>query len=444
MVTLHPAATAAAPRVPATIAYPPLPRTVEATGLPFTFLCDLVLKILYFNGGMLGGDIARHVCLPFPLVERTLKFLSDEGYCTTTGVRMAALDEGESIGTGLQFLISTTGRARARDLIQLNQYAGPAPVPVEDYNVVAQHQATAPVHVAPAALTQALGHLVVSEGVLDRLGPALNARQAIFLYGPPGNGKTSIAESCAGLLGDPLFVPHALYVHGEVIRFFDPVHHRVVEMGLPPYDRRWQLIDRPVVRVGGELVPRMLDLGFDPLLGFYDASLQLKANGGLFLVDDFGRQQHMRTADLINRLIIPLERGVDHLDIARGGTSIAVPFTTLLVLSTNLHPRDLVDEAFLRRVRFKMLVPNPTQDEYLEIWQRECQRAELPWEPEAIEHLMERHYRGAGRPLRGVHPRDLLEHVVHAARYRGEPARLTPASLDLACETYFVHLTDAP
>ena len=425
------------------IAYPPLPRTVEATGLPFTFLCDLVLKVLYFNGGMLGGDIARHVCLPFSLVERALKFLSDEGYCTTAGVRMAALDEGESIGTGLQFLISTAGRARARELIQLNQYAGPAPVPVEDYNLVAQHQATAPIRIARPALGEALGHLVLSDGLLDRLGPALNARQAIFLYGPPGNGKTSIAESCAGLLGDPLFVPHALYVHGEVIRFFDPIHHRVVEMGLPPYDRRWQLIDRPVVRVGGELVPRMLDLGFDPLLGFYDASLQLKANGGLFLVDDFGRQQHMQAPDLINRLIVPLERGVDHLDIARAGTSIAVPFTNLLVLSTNLHPRELVDEAFLRRVRFKMLVPDPTVDEYLEIWQRECQRAEVPWEPQAVEHLLERHYRGAGRPLRCVHPRDLLEHVVQAARYHGEPARLTPASLDLACDTYFVHLGDA-
>jgi hypothetical protein len=444
MVTLHTAPPTASPRLPATIAYPPLPRTAEATGLPFTFLCDLVLKVLYFNGGMLGGDIARHVCLPFSVVERTLKFLSDEGYCTTTGVRMTALAQGESIGTGLQFLISTSGRARARELIQVNQYAGPAPVPIEDYNLVAQHQATAPVRVARPALCEALDHLVLSDGVLDRLGPALNARQAIFLYGPPGNGKTSIAESCAGLLGDPLFVPHALYVHGEVIRFFDPIHHRVVDMGLPPYDRRWQLIDRPVVRVGGELVPRMLDLGFDPVLGFYDASLQLKANGGLFLVDDFGRQQHMRAPDLINRLIIPLERGVDHLDIARAGTSIAVPFTNLLVLSTNLHPRDLVDEAFLRRVRFKMLVPDPTEDEYQAIWQRECERAEVSWEPQAVEHLLDRHYRSARRPLRGAHPRDLLEHVVHAARYRGEPARLTAASLDLACDTYFVHLADAP
>ena len=442
MATLSTAPPTSSPRVPSTIAYPPVPRTVEATGLPFSFLCDLVLKVLYFNGSMLGGDLARHVRLPFSLVERTLKFLSDEGYCSSTGVQMTAMDAGESIGTGMQFLISSAGRARARELIQLNQYAGPAPVRVEDYSAVAQHQALAPVRVTPSALDEALGHLVLPEDLLVRLGPALNARQAIFIYGPPGNGKTSIAEACAGLLGDPLFVPHALYVHGEVIRFFDPIHHSAVELGLPPHDRRWQLVQRPVVKVGGELLPRMLDLGFDPLLGFYEASLQLKANGGLFLVDDFGRQQHMQASDLLNRLIVPLERGVDHLNIARAGTSIAVPFTNLLVLSTNLRPSDLMDEAFLRRVRFKVLVPDPTEDEYRAIWQRECQRAEVPWEPRAVEDLLERHYRGAGRALHGVHPRDLLEHVVQAARYRGEPARLTPASIDLACETYFVQPSD--
>jgi hypothetical protein len=435
MATL-PAAPAAVP----TVAYPPAPRSVEATGLPFSFLCDLVLKVLYFQGSMLGRDIARHVCLPFALVETTLKFLADEGYCSSTGVRLNAFDEGESIATGMQFLISSSGRGRARELIQLNQYAGPAPVPVEAYSAVARHQAAADLRIDREMLGLILDHLVLSDDLLDRLGPALNARQAIFLYGPPGNGKTSIAEACAGLMGEPLFVPHALYVHGEVIRFFDPVHHIAVAHGLPVHDRRWMLVERPVVKVGGELLPRMLDLGFDPLLGFYEASLQLKANGGLFLVDDFGRQQHMQPSDLLNRLIVPLEKGLDHLNIARAGTSIAVPFTNLLILSTNLKPSDLMDEAFLRRVRFKVLVPDPTEDEYREIWRRECERVEVAWDPWAIEDLLERHYRQVGRALHGVHPRDLLDHVVHAARYRGEDvAHLTAAMLDLACDTYFVH-----
>ncbi|HEV2231317.1 MAG TPA: hypothetical protein VGS18_03955, partial [Thermoplasmata archaeon] len=355
-----------------------------------------------------------------------------------------ALDAGESIATGMQFLISSAGRSRARELIQLNQYAGPAPVPVDAYTAVARHQASADLRVDREALSLVLDHLVLSEDLLTRLGPALNGRQAIFLYGPPGNGKTSIAEACAGLMGDPLFVPHALYVHGEVIRFFDPIHHLTVDHDLPVHDRRWQLVDRPVVKVGGELLPRMLDLGFDPLLGFYEASLQLKANGGLFLVDDFGRQQHLPPRDLLNRLIVPLEKGVDYLNIARAGTSVAVPFTNLLILSTNLRPVDLVDEAFLRRVRFKVLVPDPTEEEYREIWSRECERAGVTYDPWAVEELLERHYRPVGRALHGVHPRDLLDHVVHAARYRGEEiAHLTTPMLDLACDTYFVRGQEA-
>jgi Mg-chelatase subunit ChlI len=182
----------------------------------------------------------------------------------------------------------------------------------------------------------------------------------------------------------------------------------------------------------------MLDLGFDKTLGFYEASLQLKANGGLFLVDDFGRQQHMPPRDLLNRLIVPLEKGVDYLNIARAGTSVAVPFTNLLILSTNLRPMDLVDEAFLRRVRFKVNVPNPTEDDYREIWRRLCAREKVPYDMAVVDDLIARHYRAVGRALHGAHPRDLLNHVVHAARYLGRTVMLTTDLLDLACATYFV------
>jgi len=422
----------------APIAFPPVPTSLEETGLPFSFLCDLVLKVLYYNGSMLGRDLANHVCLPFPLVEQTIKFLADEGYCGSTGVRMSHIESGESISAGMQYLISTAGRERARELMELNQYAGPAPVPIDVYNAVARHQARLDLLVDQPMLREAFQHLVLSDEVIDRLGPALNARQAIFLYGPPGNGKTSMAEACARILGPPLFVPRAIWVHGEVIRFFDPIHHLPVERDVPAHDRRWMLAERPVVKVGGELLPRMLDLGFDNTLGFYEASLQLKANGGLFLVDDFGRQQHMAARDLLNRLIVPLEKGVDYLNIARAGTSVAVPFTTLLILSTNLRPHDLIDEAFLRRVRFKVLVPNPTEDEYREIWRRLCSRERVPWDSVVVEELIERHYRRAGRHLHGAHPRDLLNHVVNAARYLGRPPQLTRELLDLACATYFV------
>jgi len=428
----------ALPVAPAPIALPPMPRSAEATGLPFSFVCDLVLKVLYFNGSMLGGDVARHVCIPFPFVETTLKFLADEGYCASAGVRATVLDENESINAGMQFTITTTGRQRARELLDINQYAGPAPVPIGDYNAMAARQADVGIAVNRERLRAVFSSLVLSQRVLDHLGPALSARHACFLYGPSGNGKTSIADASARVMGPPVFIPRALYVHGEVIRFYDPIYHTPIDRPLPPHDTRWQLAERPAVKAGGELTPRMLELGFDSALGFYEASLQLKANGGLLLIDDFGRQQKMSPRDLLNRLIVPLENGVDYVNIARAGTSVAVPFTCLLMLSTNLEPHNLMDEAFLRRVRYKVHVPDPTRDEFAEIWRRVCASQEIPYREEVISDLISRHYVAKGRAFHGSHPRDLLNHVIHLCRYLWRDPELTNKLLDEACETYFV------
>ncbi len=428
----------ALPTAPAPIALPPMPRSADETGLPFSFVCDLVLKVLYFNGSMLGGALARHICIPFAFVEATLKFLADEGYCTSGGVRAAVLADDELLNAGMQYTITTQGRQRARELLEINQYAGPAPVPIGDYNAMAARQAQVGGAVNRERLHEVFSDLVLAERVLDHLGPALSARQACFLYGPPGNGKTSIATASARLMGPPVFIPRALYVHGEVIRFYDPIYHVPIERELPPHDARWQLAERPAVTVGGELTPRMLELGFDATLGFYEASLQLKANGGLLLIDDFGRQQNMLPRDLLNRLIVPLENGVDYVNIARAGTSVAVPFTCLLMLSTNLRPRNLMDEAFLRRVRYKVMVPDPTAAEFKEIWRRTCATNQLPYRDDVILDLMERHYLAKGRPFHGSHPRDLINHVIHLARYLGVEPELTAEMLDEACETYFV------
>jgi predicted ATPase with chaperone activity len=277
--------------------------------------------------------------------------------------------------------------------------------------------------------------------VLNRLGPALGSRQSIFLYGPPGNGKSSIAEACATLLGDAIFVPHAIYVKGEVIRIFDPIHHRPVVADLPAHDTRWALCSRPVVRAGGELTGKELELSFDPRMGFYEAPLQLKANGGLFLVDDFGRQ-HLSPQDLLNRLIVPLEAGFDYLNIGRAGTTVMVPFTEVLILSTNLKPKELVDEAFLRRIRYKVEVPNPSVIEYGRIFRRVCDSIGLEYDPAAVNYLIEEHYRKADRPLHGCEPRDILDHLIHAASYFGVEPRLTPELLDHAVSAYFANLDD--
>ncbi len=239
-------------------------------------------------------------------------------------------------------------------------------------------------------------------------------------------------------MGPPVFVPRALYVHGEIIRFFDPIHHVAIDRELPPHDRRWQLVQRPAVKVGGELTPRMLELSYDSTLGFYEASMQLKANGGLFLIDDFGRQQNMSPRDLLNRLIVPLEKRVDYANISRAGTTVAVPFTCLLILSTNMRPQNLMDEAFLRRVHFKVHVPDPTEDEYREIWRRRCMLEGLRVDEDVLSRLIQNHYTDKGRALHGSHPRDLLNHIIHAARYFGRPVAMTDNLMEWACETYFV------
>src|ERR1035438_1024802 len=431
----------ALPVAPAPIALPPMPRSAEETGLPFSFVCDLVLKVLYFNGSMLGRDIANHLCLPFSFVDATSRFLADEGYCSSTGVHTATLDPGEPINAGMQHMISTTGRQRARELLEINQYAGPAPVPIADYNAMAARQADVGIAVNRARLHEVFSHLVLNQRVLDHLGPALSARHACFLYGPSGNGKTSIADASARVMGPPVFIPRALYVHGEVIRFYDPIYHTPIDRPLPPHDTRWQLAERPAGKGGGALTPRALAPGVGAALGFYEASLQLKANGGLLLVDDFGRQQKMSPRDLLNRLIVPLENGVDYVNIARAGTSVAVPFTCLLMLSTNLRPKNLMDEAFLRRVRYKVMVPDPTAAEFKEIWRRTCAANQLPYREDVIVDLMERKSLAKGRPFHGSHPRDLLNHVIHLARYLGMEPELTPGMIDEACETYFVEDT---
>ncbi len=420
------------------IALPPQPRVIEETGLPFSFICDLVLKILYFNGSMLGREIAAHTCLRFAILETALKFIADEGYTSTAGVRMTSLAPGESISAAMEHQISSTGRQKARELMDLNQYAGPAPVPMSEYTAMAEQQATVDGWVTRSRLHEAFSHPVLADSVLDHLGPALSAREAVFLHGPPGNGKTSIAEAAAALIGPPVFVPRALYVHGEVIRFFDPIHHAPITRELPPHDNRWQLVQRPAVKVSGELTPRMLELSYDSTLGFYEASMQLKANGGLFLVDDFGRQQNMLPRDLLNRLIVPLEQRVDYANISRAGTTVAVPFTCLLILSTNMRPQNLMDEAFLRRVHFKVHVPDPTEAQYREIWRRRCAQEGVRFDEGVLTRLIERTYTAKGRAMHGSHPRDLLNHIIHAARYFGRPVMMTDELMDWACESYFV------
>jgi len=429
---------------PAAHGFPPPPRSWEDLGVPFNVVTDIVLKLLYTSGTLVGRDIASRACLPWFFVREALKHLSDQCCVQSTGFPHGGGREellpGEDIGASMVYMIVADGRDRARDLCEINQYAGPVPLPIETYVEIAKEQARGNHDVSLEDLRQALSHLTLADETLFTLGPAVSERHTLFMYGAPGNGKTSVAEALCRLMGPPLYVPHALYVHGQIIRFFDPIHHVAVGCSLPDHDKRWVLVERPAVVVGGELTPEMLDLSFDNTLGYFQASVQMKANGGLFLVDDFGRQAALSPSNFLNRLIIPLERGYDHLTLPRAATSITMPFTTMLVLSSNLEPLQLVDEAFLRRLHFKVVIMDPTEEQFRAIWKAECAATGVAYDDQAIDYVIHQWYRRLDppRPFRGVHARDLIKHVRHAARFRGRPALLDRELLDAACAAYFL------
>jgi ATPase family associated with various cellular activities (AAA) len=418
---------------------PPPPRNEADLRVPLHVAIEIALKSFYFRGSLRGRELAEHLCLPFRLVEPVLRWLSDAGYCMSAGVPKGETIGTESVLSSVQWNLTASGRERARELLDVNQYAGPMPVSIDVYCAVARQQATLDHRIHEDDVRRALSHLVLAEEVLEDLGPALNGRQAVFLYGAPGNGKTSIAEAVTRLLGPPIVVPRAIYAHGEIIRFFDPIHHEVVDIpDLPAYDRRWMVVQRPEVRVGGELAPHSLELSFDSRMGFYEASSQLKANGGVFFIDDFGRQTRIGAVELLNRLIVPLSKGADYLNLPRVGTTLEVPFTTSLLLATNLSPQSLMDEAFLRRIRFKVHVPEPTESQYRDIWERVCEQNDVEYRGEVIDWLVQNAYRDAGRPLRGVHPRDLMAYLVSAAAYKDRRPVLSRESMEAAIRAYFV------
>jgi len=415
---------------------PLAPARIEDSGLPVARLAELLLKHLYFKSPLSAKDWAAAACLPYATVTPAIQSLVEQGWCQTIG-RMAGPTTSHDFGESLGYLITDPGRGRARDVLARDHYVGPAPVPFSQYEESVRTQVSQ-ADVTAAWLTRALQHLTLSPDLLVQLGPPVNARAPLFLYGAPGNGKTTIAEACADLLGEPIFVPYAIDIEGQIMRLFDPLHHQRVNRELnPAIDSRWVLIKRPFVKAGGELTTAQLAPSFDPLMRFYEAPIHLKANGGIFLLDDFGRQDSSPRA-LLNRLIVALERRIDYLTLAGAGMAVGAPFEAMVVFSTNLEPASLVDEAFLRRVRYKIHVPDPTPLEFRQIFERSCKEYEIVFNEVGYNYILDRYYKPFKRPFRGCQPRDILNQLDEVAYFLGRPPRLEPDLIDLACRSYFV------
>ncbi len=412
------------------------PTTLEQAGLTDAFVEALICKDLSVNGSARGRTLADNIGLPFNIITRLLEALRTR--------KLIAHASGAQFND-YSYMLTELGTARAHHMLRECAYVGPAPVRLSEYVMSVAAQSI--VHEAPGRdrLVEACKGISVDPKLFRSLGPAINSGGAIFLYGAPGNGKSTLARRITMCFGQRIWVPHAIIDGGHVIKFYDSQFHRAVEdldgklLRSSSVDRRWIQIHRPTVVVGGELTLDNLELRHHPETRICEAPLQLKSNCGCLLIDDFGRQR-IAPADLLNRWIVPLDSHYDYLTLPTG-KKIQVPFQQIVIFSTNLEPEDLVDEAFLRRIPYKIHTGDPTDDEFYFLFQLYCEKFGCEYRKDVVTYLLDTYYRPCRRAKRRCHARDLLAQVRNHCRYNGVPMELLPEYFDLAVENYFAMLT---
>jgi hypothetical protein len=405
------------------------PQTIETLGVPHSMVIDLVLRRLLLEGFSTLASLGSALRLSFPIVDNVFRHLRQQQLVEVKGMT----------GNDYQFVLTGSGKQLASDRFQISQYAGACPVSLRDYHAATRRQAAC-VKVDRRALRTAFSDLVVPERLLDQLGPALISQNSIFLYGPSGNGKTSIAERMLRVYEDAVLIPYAVEVDNQIISLYDPVVHHALEIPNPELDPRWALCKRPCIVAGGELIPSMLELRLDESSGIYAAPLQMKANNGIFIVDDFGRQL-MSPRDLLNRWIVPLDRRVDYLTL-RYGVKFQIPFELMVVFSTNLDPADLADEAFLRRIQNKIEIEPVTAQVFDQIFERAVTSKNIPAEYDSAECLRRLCLSGGRTELRACYPSDIIGILRAIGQYENRPVRIDRAELERAVDLYFAKRAD--
>ncbi len=424
---------------------PRVPTKWEDLGLDLSFLFDLTLRMIFTRGQLTGAELAREMALPFAVLNPVLQGMRKQTLIDIVGQRGSSGD-----ASFVYELKPPKGTAAVHEAMEKTSYVGPAPVPFADYVESVLAQTIKKMVVTRRSIRKAFEDLIITDSVLNEIGPAINSAQSIFFFGYPGNGKTSVAERITRLMGDAIYVPHAVEANGQIIKVFDPIQHTPLG-DLPDtdnatettflkkaasHDQRYVRVKRPTIVVGGELTMSMLDLKYNPTSKFYEAPLQMKANGGIFMIDDFGRQQ-VRAMDLLNRWIVPLEKKYDYLNTVTG-TKVEVPFDQILIFSTNLDPHQLADEAFLRRIKFKIEIRDPEESQFRMIWELVCRGKRIEYDERGVDYLIQKWYKPMNRPYRMCQPRDILDQMMSIAKYNMERINFSPDLIDAACSTYFI------